>query len=198
MKKRIFVLAVALICLSVLASTTIAYFTDTDIARNVITSGGIDIHIIEQQLSDGKLVDFPNEPIPVMPASTVSKIVSVQNTDEPAWIRVIYTVTVYDIEGRAMDIPAEELAKVIGITPDTTNWTMKDGWWYYNYAVKTGETTLPLFEKVVFSGPHMDNKYQNCTVVIDVDAQAVQTANNGETVWDAHGWAESKQGGEEQ
>ena len=188
MKKRIFVLAVVLICLSVLASTTIAYFTDTDIARNVITSGGIDIHIIEQQLSDGKLVDFPNEPIPVMPASTVSKIVSVQNTDEPAWIRVIYTVTVYDIEGRAMDIPAEELAKVIGITPDTTNWTMKDGWWYYNYAVKTGETTLPLFEKVVFSGPYMDNKYQLCTVVIDVTAQAVQQANNGVTVWEALGW----------
>ena len=188
MKKRIFVLAVVLICLSVLASTTIAYFTDTDIARNVITSGGIDIHIIEQQLSDGKLVDFPNEPIPVMPASTVSKIVSVQNTDEPAWIRVIYTVTVYDIEGRAMDIPAEELAKVIGITPDTTNWTMKDGWWYYNYAVKTGETTLPLFEKVVFSGPYMDNKYQLCSVVIDVTAQAVQQANNGVTVWEALGW----------
>ena len=188
MKKRIFVLAVVLICLSVLASTTIAYFTDTDIARNVITSGGIDIHIIEQQLSDGKLVDFPNEPIPVMPASTVSKIVSVQNTDEPAWIRVIYTVTVYDIEGRTMDIPAEELAKVIGITPDTTNWTMKDGWWYYNYAVKTGETTLPLFEKVVFSGPYMDNKYQLCTVVIDVTAQAVQQANNGVTVWEALGW----------
>ena len=191
MKKRIFVLAVVLICLSVLASTTIAYFTDTDIARNVITSGGIDIHIIEQQLSDGKLVDFPNEPIPVMPASTVSKIVSVQNTDEPAWIRVIYTVTVYDIEGRAMDIPAEELAKVIGITPDTTNWTMKDGWWYYNYAVKTGETTLPLFEKVVFSGPHMDNKYQNCTVVIDVDAQAVQAANNGTNAMEAMGWPET-------
>ena len=191
MKKRIFVLAVVLICLSVLASTTIAYFTDTDIARNVITSGGIDIHIIEQQLSDGKLVDFPNEPIPVMPASTVSKIVSVQNTDEPAWIRVIYTVTVYDIEGRTMDIPAEELAKVIGITPDTTNWTMKDGWWYYNYAVKTGETTLPLFEKVVFSGPHMDNKYQNCTVVIDVDAQAVQAANNGTNAMEAMGWPET-------
>ena len=191
MKKRIFALAVVLICLSVLASTTIAYFTDTDIARNVITSSGIDIHIIEQQLVDGKLVDYPNEPIPVMPASAVSKIVSVQNTDEPAWVRMNYTLTVCDAEGKEMDIPADELAKVIGIIPDTTNWIMKDGWWYYNTAVKSGETTYPLFEEVVFSGPYMDNKYQNCTVVIDVEAQAVQTANNGVTVWDALGWPET-------
>ena len=191
MKKRIFAVAVVLICLSVLASTTIAYFTDTDIARNVITSGGIDIQIIEQQLEDGKLVDYPKEPIPVMPASTVSKIVSVKNTDEPAWVRVIYTVKVLDAAGKKMDIPAEEQAKVIGISPDTSKWTLKDGWWYYKAAVKTGETTSPLFEEVVFSGPHMNNKYQNCSVVIDIDAQAVQTANNGETIWEALGWPET-------
>ena len=190
MKKRIFAVAVVLICLSVLASTTIAYFTDTDIARNVITSGGIDIQIIEQQLEDGKLVDYPKEPIPVMPASTVSKIVSVKNTDEPAWVRVIYTVKVLDAAGKKMDIPAEEQAKVIGIAPDTSKWTQKDGWWYYKAAVKTGETTSPLFEEVVFSGPYMDNKYQNCTVTVDVTAQAVQKANNGATVWEAKGWPE--------
>ena len=191
MKKRIFALAVVLTCLAILASTTLAYFTDIGIARNVITSGGIDIRIVEQQLVDGNLVDYPGEPILVMPDTAVSKIVSVQNTDEPAWIRASYTVTVYDIEGKPMDIPAEELATVIGIAPDTTNWTMKDGWFYYNTAVKTGETTHPLFEEVVFSGPHMDNKYQNCTAVIDIDAQAVQTANNGDTVWNALGWPET-------
>ena len=192
MKKRIFAVAVVLISLSVLAATTIAYFTDSDITRNVITSGGIDIQIIEQQLVDGKLVEYPNEPIPVTPASTVSKIVSVQNTDEPAWIRAIYTVTVYDAEEKAMLIPAEELSKVIGIAPNTAAWTQKDGWWYHNTAVATEEMTEPLFEEVVFSGPHMDNKYQNCTVVIDVTAQAVQTANNGTSVLEALGWSEAE------
>ena len=190
MKKRIFAIAVVLICISILASTTIAYFTDSDIARNVITSGGIDIQIIEQQLVDGELENYPDGPIPVMPDAEVSKIVSVKNMDEPAWVRVAYTVTVYDAEGKAMDISAEEQAKVIGIAPDTGSWTMKDGWWYYNTSVNTGETTQPLFRKVIFSGPHMDDKYQGCTVVIDVDAQAVQTDNNGETVLNALGWPE--------
>lgn len=191
MKKRIFALAVVMICLSVLASTTIAYFTDTDTAQNVITSGGIDIHIVEQQLVDGSLQPYPTESIPVMPATTVSKIVSVQNMDEPAWVRANYTVTVYDADGNKMDISAGELEKVIMIAPDGANWTQKDGWWYYNTAVNGGETTKPLFDEVVFSGPYMDNKYQDCTVEIIVTAQGVQQANNGSTVMEALGWPES-------
>jgi hypothetical protein len=79
--------------------------------------------------------------------------------------------------------------KAIIIEPDRTSWTEKDGWWYYNTAVQSGERTKPLFEVVAFSGPHMDNKYQDCTVVIEVNAQAVQKANNGDTVKEALGWS---------
>ena len=191
MKKKIFAVAVVLICLSVLASTTIAYFTDTDIARNVITSGGIEVNVLEQQLVNGTLQPYPSQPIPVMPATTVSKIVSVHNSEQVAWVRMNYTLTVYDADGKKMDIPADELAKVIVIAPDATNWTEKDGWWYYNTAIASGETTKPLFEEVVFSGPYMDNKYQDCTVEIIVTAQGVQQANNGSTVMEALGWPES-------
>jgi len=127
----------------------------------------------------------------VMPATTVSKIVSVQSTEQAAWVRMNYTLTVYDADGKKMDIPADELAKVIVITPDATNWTRQDSWWYCNTAIASGETAKPLFEEVEFSGPHMDNKYQSCTVVIDVTAQAVQKANNGATVLEALGWPEA-------
>ena len=188
MKKRIFALAIVMTCLSILASTTLAYFTDIGTARNVITSGGIGIEVIEQQLVDGTLQPWPKDPIPVMPGTAVSKIAKVKNLEEPAWIRMNYTVTVYDASGKVMDVSAEELAKVILIEPDSTAWTQKDGWWYYKTAVNTSETTAPLFEEVVFSGPHMDNKYQNCTVTVDVTAQAVQKVHNGDTVRDAQGW----------
>lgn len=183
MKKRIFALAIVMICIAILASTTLAYFTDTAAARNVITSGGIDIAIVEQ-LAGESLQPYPGEPIPVMPATAVSKIVSVHNLEEAAWIRAAYTVTVYDAAGNARDISAEELEKLILIRPDTTCWTQADGWWYYTEAVAPGAMTSPLFTEVAFSGPNMDNEYQNCTVVIDVDAQAVQYANNQE----AQGW----------
>ena len=188
MKKRIFALAIVMTCLSILASTTLAYFTDIGTARNVITSGGIGIQVIEQQLVDGTLQPWPETPVPVMPGTAVSKIAKVKNLEEPAWIRLNYTVTVYDASGKVMDVPADELAKVILIEPDSAAWTQKDGWWYYKTAVNTGETAAPLFEEVVFSGPYMDNKYQLSTVVIDVNAQAVQKVHNGDTVMDAQGW----------
>ena len=191
MKKRILACAVVAICLSVLASTTLAYFTDMGTARNVITSGGISIKVVEQQMVNGTLQPYPSEPIPVMPATTVSKIVSVQNLEQTAWIRVRYAITVYDANGKALNIPVEELNQVIVVAPNTTEWTLKDGWWYYNAAIASDETTKPLFEEVAFSGPNMDNKYQLCTVVIDVTAQAVQKANNGTTVWEALGWPEN-------
>ena len=190
MKKKMLYIAAILICLSIITSGTLAYFTSQDTARNVITSGGIGIEVIEQQLVDGTLQPWPKDPIPVMPGTAVSKIASAKNLEQPAWIRMNYTVTVYDASGKVMDVSAEELAKVILIEPDSTAWTQKDGWWYYKTAVNTGETTAPLFEEVVFSGPHMDNKYQNCTVTVDVTAQAVQKANNGATVWEAKGWPE--------
>ena len=188
MKKKILYIAAIVICLSLITGGTYAYFTTSDTARNVITSGGIEVKVVEQQLVNGTLQPYPSQPIPVMPATTVSKIVSVQSTEQAAWVRMNYTLTVYDADGKKMEIPADELAEVIVIDPDATNWTLKDGWWYYNTAVKGGETTKPLFEEVEISGPHMDNKYQLCTVVIDVTAQAVQQANNGATVWEALGW----------
>lgn len=191
MKKKILYIAAILICLSIITSGTYAYYTTTDTARNVITTGGIEVKVVEQQLVNGTLQPYPSQPIPVMPATTVSKIVSVQSTEQAAWVRMNYTLTVYDADGKKMDIPADELAKVIVITPDATNWTRQDGWWYCNTAIASGETAKPLFEEVEFSGPEMDNKYQGCKVVIDVTAQAVQQANNGATVWEALGWPEA-------
>ena len=192
MKKRILAISVVMICLSILASVTLAYYTDSAIARNVITSGGIDIEVVEQQKVGNTLQPWVDPEIPVMPSQTVSKIVSVENKQQTAWIRASYTLTVYDADKKVMDIPEDELEQVIIITPDSTNWTEKDGWWYCNKAAGTGEVTAPLFKEVTFSGPNMDNKYQNCTVVIDVNAEAVQKANNGNTVTEALGWAESK------
>ena len=191
MKKKILYIAAIIICLSLITGGTYAYYTTSDTARNVITSGSVEVTVVEQQLVNGTLQSYPNQPIQVMPATTVSKIVSVQSAEQAAWVRMNYTLTVYDAEGKEMEIPADELAKVIIIESDTTNWTLKDGWWYYSTAIKSGEATKPLFEEVEFSGPYMDNKYQRCTVIVDVTAQAVQQANNGATVWEALGWPET-------
>lgn len=182
MKKKILYIAAIIICLSIITSGTLAYFTAADTARNVITTGGVSVRVVEQ-VDNGILQPYPSQPIPVIPTAKVSKIVSVRNLEQPAWVRVRYDTVVYDAAGNQMDIPAEEREQVFLISPDTSSWTLKNGWWHYNTALNTNETTKPLFEQVVFSGPHMDNKYQNCTVEIIVTAQAVQTAHNDEAFW---------------
>ena len=192
MKKRIFALAVVMICTSILASATLAYFTDTGIARNVITTGRIEAHVVEQQLEDGELVPYPSDPIPVMPGVTVSKIAMTQVAEgsAPAWIRMGYEVVIKDADKRIMPHTQAQLEELITIEPNQTHWIEQGGWYYYREAIEDGEVTEPLFREVKFSGPNMGNEYQNATIEILVVTQAVQQAHNGETVMEAQGWPE--------
>ena len=191
MKKRIFAFAVVVFCLSILASTTLAYFTDTAVARNVITSGGVDIAIEEWQETPEGMIPYPDQHIRVMPATQVSKIVTVRNLDAQSFIRVKLELTLQDSNDQLMDIDAEEMEKIIHLIMNNQDWTEKDGWWYYGAAVNTNEVTLPLMTAVEFDGPNMTNEYQKTTLQIHVIAQAVQAAHNGTNAMEAMGWPET-------
>ena len=185
MKKKILYIAAILICLSIITGGTYAYYTTTDTARNVISSGSVDVEVIEQQMVDGKPQPYPSQPIRILPATRVSKIVSLQSTGQSAWVRMKYALVVQDAEGKALEIPAEELANAIIIETDSENWTLKEGWWYYHSAIKDDAVTVPLFEEIIFSGPHMDNKYLGCTLDVVITAQAVQQVHNGSSFTEA-------------
>lgn len=191
MKKKLFYISVLVICLAILSGGTLAYYNATDTARNVITSGAVNVRVVEYQSNGGQLQPYPSQPIQVMPGAAVSKIVSVESLDQDAWVRMNYKLTILDAEGNEKNIDPEELAAVILIHPDADNWIWLDGWWYYKTAIGAGAQAAPLFETVSFSGPKMGNQYQNCTLLIDVTAQAVQQANNGTTVLEALGWPEN-------
>lgn len=185
MKKKIAAFSVMILCMSMVVSGTLAYFTHDDIATNVITTGGINIEL-EEWRDEERLTPFIN-PVEVMPGTSVTKIVTVKNIEQPAYIRARFDVTIKDESGAVKNISAAELAHVVKIdVNDGTGgyWTkyLKEGesteWYYYNVAVGTDKVTEPLFTHVEFDGPNMDNKYQNCTVEINVCAEAVQQANN--------------------
>ena len=185
MKKwKIIALSTVLACLAIVASGTLAYFTAQETAHNVITSGGVDIQLIEQSRNeDGSLV--PWEDVDgVMPGAEISKIVTVENTGaSDAWVRVKVDKTITLAEG--VDGTPDLSLVVLDINP--TDWTEQDGYYYYNDPLAPGDTTPPLFTTVTFD-PKMGNDYQGSTAHIDVQADAVQVANNGETVLDAQGW----------
>lgn len=185
MKKwKIIALSTVLACLAIVASGTLAYFTAQETAHNVITSGGVDIqlHEFSDNGSDGLV---PWEKVEgVMPGAEISKIVTVENTGaSDAWVRVSVTKSITLARG-VQGTPDLSLV-VLDINP--TDWTEQDGYYYYNKPLAPGETTPPLFTTVTFD-PKMGNDYQGSTAHIDVKADAVQVANNGETVLDALGW----------
>ena len=94
-----------------------------------------------------------------------------------AWIRIRVTERIND------EADSEDVISInynLGTAP--TQWTKNGDWFYYNKPLAKGESTDPLFKFVDFDGKTMDNDYQNATIEINVEAQAVQSANNAPTV----------------
>lgn len=189
MKKKLLILSVLVICIATLAGGTIAYFTSEGRAHNVITTGGVGIELHEWANSD-KTKPFKDVG-GVMPGAAVTKIVEVKNTGSAsAWVRVSVDKNVKLASG---EVSPNDRFVELNINED--DWTFRDGYYYYNTALAAGDTTEPLFTTVTFDVA-MNNDYQNSTATVDVYAQAVQTANNGETALAAAGWPETTtQGG---
>lgn len=192
MKRKLLILSALVICVATLAAGTLAYFNAEGTAHNVITSGGVGIQLIEKTKSGDTLVDFPEDGLSgILPGTSASKIVSVENTGSAdAWIRVKVEMTITGSDGEALPLEiggADSVIPVITFTPGES-WTLgEDGYYYYNAAVASGKSTETLFEEVYFAA-QMGNEYQNCTANLVVTAQAVQTANNGDSALTAAGW----------
>ena len=183
MKKKIAVLALVLSLLSISIMGTFAYFTDTAVAHNIITTDHIEgnIAILETQLQEGTEVTYPLYPIEIMPGQAISKIVRVENEgDQPAYIRAKYILKVVD--GPAL----KEGMVQINIGEDWTQKESDDGWYYYKEPLV--RRTTEFFSEVYLDGPLTTNEYQNCTLNVIVVVQAVQSVNNSDSALTAQGW----------
>lgn len=191
MKKRIFTIALLAICASLAAYGTLAYFTYDETAVNVIIAGSIEIDLREfSRQPDGSLATFENID-DAMPATDYSKIVDVKNVGMgTAWIKVTVEKKLTLAEG----VEGEIDLSLLGLDINTQYWQERDGCYYYIKPLQPDEKTEPLFTTVSFSSD-MSNIYQHSSAEITVTAYAVQTANNGKTVFDAAGWTKQDQGG---
>jgi len=176
-KKKIAVLAAIVCCLMLVAGGTLAYFTAEETAFNVITTGNLEMTLIDVYDAE----DGTN----VVPDTEVSKVVSVKNDgDVSFWTRVKLDKIITPAEGVEAKLVFDEY---ISLDIDTDNWTYADGYYYYYRALEPGETAEELFTTVSFA-PEMGNEYMNADMEINVTAEAVQSRNNGERVLDATGW----------
>ena len=175
MKRKLLLIAVVIICCATLGFGSVAYFTASATAVNVITSGSIRIAIVEQQQNeDGTMAPYPEEAIPVMPGAEVSKIVTIRNeAEQEAWVRAKVTIAVLDADGEPMEVPE----RMIVLGGGDAAWKEKDGFFYYTKPLAGAAETESLFETVTFDAEAMDNTYQGCTVTVSVAAQALQVKN---------------------
>ncbi|MDO5044760.1 MAG: hypothetical protein Q4E22_05660 [Coriobacteriia bacterium] len=174
------------ICFTFIASSTLAYFTTERTAHNVITSGGVDIKLVETAL-DG----HSNEQSvisTIKPGSKYNKIVQVKNTgNKDAWVRLKISSEIKTSDGRVLPEKNENAYSILDFELENA-WTLgADGYYYYQNPLPADESTSNLFEHASFSKT-MGNEYQNANVSLKISAQAVQTANNGPSISDATGW----------
>ena len=208
MKKRNIVVIALLICVLLIPMAgSLAFFTADETAHNVITTGTVDIELQElMKGEDGSLVTY-EDPIAVMPGTTVSKIVQVKNTGTgDAWVRIEFTDGAEYNKARLVEagvigadgtLDVEKFGEISKhhheIEFNTDDWekhTENDGatiYFYYKHKLAPGETTEPLMKEVKFPA-EMGNVYQSSTLKLTFSAQAVQVKNNGEAVMEAKGW----------
>ena len=189
MKKRMLTAALALCCLAVLATGTLAYFTAEETAKNVITMGSLKMELVELNEEGKPWTNVEN----IVPGMEVTKKAYVENNGSvDFYTRVKITKSFLPAQGE--ELPQLD-TDLVELDLNEKYWERgEDGFYYYREPVAPDEETEPLFTKVTFS-TDMGNEYQNVQVIIDLEAQAVQSRNNGERALEATGWPESEEGG---
>ena len=180
MKRKLLILSLLVILAALTAAGTLAYYTDSARTHNVITSGKVNIDLLEW--ADKEHNKLFKDKTGVMPGTKVTKIVEVENTGTgAAFVRLRVETEVLSAEGQKMG------PKHVSLDFNQTDWIYQDGYYYYARSLQPGETTVPLFTAVTFAA-EMGNTYQNATAHVKVSAYAVQSANNGDDPLNAEGW----------
>ena len=204
-KKRLITLATTVALLGAVGiGSTLAYFTDSEDADNVITTGHVDIALSGwgEEDENGSKETIGN----LVPGDTVvcNPIVTVDKDSEDAYIRCKFTVTLKDAEENKVNFEKDENGELIGYLKDlellleenvatyvNAGWSLNDTdaglglqdgtyvfYAYYNNVVEA-ETAVPVFaQDGKFVIPKSwGNAWADKSLTIDVVAEAVQADN---------------------
>ncbi len=183
MKKKLFALSVMAMLIAICSFGTAAFYNAQDTAHNVITMGNVNIAISEWA-DEEKTIEFSNVD-GVLPNTSLTKVVEIRNTGKSdAWVRVRIEKNI------SVNSDSEGDTGLISLNINEGSWIDgNDGYYYYSKKLTEDEVTEPIFTKVDFS-KDMDNSYVGAVCSVEVFAEAVQSANNGDDVLSADGWPE--------
>ena len=177
------VLGVAAVALGALLAVggTLAWFTDTETATNVITTGLVDISLTESVPADpvgGSVEANENGGYSyagITPGSVLDKKpeVALVNNSNDAWVRV-------QVEATA-DSADVDLTKMVYMKDNTVvEPELVDGKLYFycpDVLSLGGTSTYVPFDKVSFPGADFGNEFANAKIDIVLTAEAIQFDN---------------------
>lgn len=189
-KKVLFTITALALAGLVAAGATLAYFTSSDTATNVITTGNVGIQINETSNENKEDYEYtPNVGIvykkPYTPGSVISKIPTVENTgSNSAYVRVRFEFQ--DNSGNAVSFNGHDLP-ILDIQDE---WKKTDGtYYYYPVPLEAGKETGPVFTTVTIPAS-WDNSMSGIQFNVVVKAEAIQSDNNSDDVITAFGNAD--------
>ncbi|MEG0361079.1 MAG: TasA family protein [Longicatena sp.] len=159
-KKLVGLVLVGLLAVGGIAGGTLAYFTDSKEATNVITMGKVAIDLTEPNFEADKKIENvkPNQVI------TKDPTITVKADSNDAYVRA--TISFSDALTK---IQQDELLANIVIN---NGWKLENGYYYYNKALAAGESAV-LFDEVKIPET-WDNTMASKTFEINVKGEAIQ------------------------
>ena len=193
MNKIIIVAIVMLVFTAVVFSAgTIAYFTDGEDDRLIISADGSNLagEIIESTvLQEGEEPVLGPTNIRIMPGSKVKKTVAVENTGSMSMYLRLTVDKIFFLSPE--NEGSETNPELVRFNLNTEFWELRDGFYYYKEPLLKGETTEPLFTEISFA-PEMNNVYENSTIAFTVKAYATQILSDATSVFDVTTWPDVK------
>ncbi|MEE0131091.1 MAG: TasA family protein [Clostridium sp.] len=202
MKKKVALTAAAVALVGTLAvGGTLAWFTDTETATNVVTMGKVDILLKEDGGTDDNKVTSPEglEYKNVMPGDKFQKAVSIENKGNDAYVRVKIVVSGNDVilnslvDKKVVDSKKEPnkdnditfLKKVgnkfnalnLNWTKDTINGEGVCYAYVSTFLLSDEKTEETIFDKIQIPGAEWGNEYVDQKFNIKVVADAIQSKN---------------------
>ena len=192
-KRNILLLALLALLLLAAVSSVLAFTTRSTRVKNVVSYGSVKMEIIENTLSsNGAEVPYTQTEAVRIEADEYSRIVRLKNIGKhPIYVRVALSLTAVDSSGNAVTVPAD----CYSFDTNTTTWTEDGGWYYYTLpALAHNEETTNLMTKIMFDHTKLA-ALSGCQLTLNIQAEAVQSEKNGDSVWNAQGWPSDEGGG---
>lgn len=186
MRRKVALTAAAVAMVGTLAvGGTLAWFTDTETATNVVTTGNVDIALNENGGNDGVAGENGLTYSDVMPGDVFTKEVTVENKGNDAYVRAIIEVTGVDMKG---DEPISFIKDEV-----TQDWIWsgpnEDGTYTatvtYDGIFAEEADAWEIFDSIGIPTA-WDNEHENDEFNIKVTVEAIQAENNETDPWAAN------------